>query len=294
MKALKLSVKLAVVIGVCLPADVARPVEVLVLRVFVPYDLTAPPCIARTGWNSQAMFHNTTDATQVVQFLGVSNGTARPNAQQLTLAPHQTVTVRGSDQILHWDPAGLTPLWVNRLDAPDGVIVASRLEAAILQPDSDGSSQVPCTAKEIDYIGLPLPVVRSAVAGGVPQYFLGTDVGGKNDLEVTDSRLNIGIYNAGRASATGQVRVYCSSGAALAGGRTDVLLQTDQLAVPPNTVVQKTVLASTAASRCPEAGDAIWHAVVTVDQPSFAYAIGMANGTLPIFAGTAALAYTGQ
>jgi hypothetical protein len=137
-------------------------------------------------------------------------------------------------------------------------------------------------------------MANSLVAAAVPQYFFGTDVGGKNDLEVTDSRLNIGIYNGGAASANVQVRLYCSSLSAPAGSPTDLALKSDEFDVPPNAVVQKTVLTSTSTSQCPVSGDALWHAAVTVDQPSFAYAIGMANGSLPTFPGVVALTYTGN
>jgi hypothetical protein len=281
------------VLSFLLPTALASGTEVRVVRFFVPYELGAPPpCVPRTGWSSETVFHNTTDTEKIVRFLGVSNGTARSDARSLILAPHKTVAIRGSDQFLHWDPADFTPLWVDDLDVPDGVIVANRVESNIFQPDNADPLHMPCTGKEIDYGGLPLPVVKSPVAAGVPQYFLGTDVGGKNGLEVTDARLNIGIYNAGGAPANAQVRIYCSSLAALAGGPTDVLLQSDHFEVPPNAIVQKTVLASTTASKCPDSGAALWHAIVTVDQPSFAYAIGLANGTLPTFPGTVALTYT--
>jgi len=84
-----------------------------IVRVFVPYELTAPPCVVRTGWGSQTIFHNATDATQVVRFLGVSNGSARPNTQALTACASPDSTVTGND--LHWDPVGVRTLWVNDL-----------------------------------------------------------------------------------------------------------------------------------------------------------------------------------
>lgn len=68
---------------------------------------------------------------------------------------------------------------------------------------------------------------------------------------------------------------------------------TDQFQIPANAVVQKTVLGSTLATACPVAVG-FWYATITVDQPSFAYAIGLANGRLPTFPGVVALAYTGD
>lgn len=278
---------------ICLGAE-ARAADVRVVRVFIPYELTAPPCVSRVGWSSQTTFHNTSETVQAVRLVAVSNGEPRPDAQVLILRPHQTVAVLGIDRPLHWNPVSFTPLWVNRLDVPDGVIVANRVEASIFEPYADDPLLLPCAGEEVDYIGLDLPVVKSLVPAGSPQYFFGTDVGGRNGLDVTDARLNIGVYNGGADAATAQVRVYCSSLADLSGVRTDLLLQTDRFAIASDTLLQKTVLASTAAARCQEAGSAMWHAVVTVDRPSFTYAIGMANGVLPRFMGTAPLAYTGQ
>jgi len=74
----------------------------------------------------------------------------------------------------------------------------------------------------------------------------------------------------------------------------DALLQADQFTIPANAVVQKTVLSSTQIAKCPFAGESVWYAIVTVDQPSFAYAIGLANDTLPKFPGVVALTYTGN
>ena len=89
----------------------------------------------------------------------------------------------------------------------------------------------------------------------------------------------------------GIVRVYCGR---TAPGSTapDSLVLTDQLSIPPQSVLQKTVLPSSQGAPCPTVG--FWYATVTVDQPSFAYAIGLANGTLPTFPGTVALTYTGN
>jgi hypothetical protein len=271
--------------------------DVRVVRFYVLPEPTAPPCVTRTGWYSQTVFHNTTETAQVVRFLGVSNGDAQPNAKPLTIAAHQTGTLNGTDTQLNWEPAQssrLTALWVNYLDAPTGVIVANRVASSIFQPDSPDVTHLPCTGTQTNYIGLPLPVFSAFAPAGVSQYFLGTDVGSDpagND--VIDSRLNIGVYNGGSSPASAQVRVYCSRLGA-SSGFSDALLQTDQFAIPANSLGQKTVLASTLAARCPNAGQALWYAVVTVDQPSFAYAIGISNGTLPKFPGTVALTYTGN
>jgi hypothetical protein len=259
-------------------------------------EITAPPCVARTSWLSQTVFHNATEASQVVRFLGVSNGDVQTGAQSLQLAPGQTVALYPGDQQLKWEPAQFNPLatlWVNRLDVPAGVIVANRVLSSIFQPpEGTDPGHLPCTGKQTIYAGLPLPVFSSLIPAGVPQYFLGTDVGSEAGLEVTDARLNIGVYNGGPSPATAQVRIYCSRLNSL--DPSDTLLQTDQFAIPANAIAQKTILASTLGARCPVAGLSFWYATVAVDKSSFAYAIGLANGTLPKFPGTVALTYTGN
>jgi hypothetical protein len=283
-------------VGICGFSAATTATEIRVVRFFVQPELTVPPCVARTSWSSQTTFHNTTDAPQVVGFLGVSNGDVQVGAQSLQLAPRQTVALYPGDQQLKWEPAQFNPLatlWVNRLDVPLGVIVANRVVASIFEPPvGTDPGHLPCTGTQTAFAGLPLPVVSSLTAPGVPQYFLGTDVGSKAGNEPIDGRLNIGVYNGGASAATAEVRVFCTRIDSLTAS--DTLLQADQVVIPANAVAQKTVLASTLASRCPNPGLSLWYATATVDQPSFAYAIGLANGTLPKFPGTVALTYTGN
>ena len=290
--------RIASLIVVCGPVAAAWAADVRVVRFFVQPELNAPPCVPRTGWYSQTVFHNTTETAQIVRFLGVSNGNAQANPQPLTIAAHQTLTILGTDSLLNWEPAQsstlLTVLFANHLDVPAGVIVANRVASSVFQPDSPDVTHLPCTGTLTNSIGLPLPVFSAFAPAGISQYFLGTDVGADPaGIDVTDSRLNIGVYNGGSSPATAQVRIYCSH-LGTSSPFSDALLQTDQFTIPANSVGQKTVLASTQAARCPVAGQALWYAVVTVDQPSFAYAIGLANGTPPKFPGTVALTYTGN
>jgi len=123
---------------------------------------------------------------------------------------------------------------------------------------------------------------------------LGTDVGSDPaNIAVIDARLNIGVYNGGSVPATAVVKIYCGQPGA-SPSFANALLLADQFQIPANAVAQKTVLASTQSAKCPTAGESFWYATVTVDQPSFAYAIGLANGTLPTFPGVVALTYTGN
>jgi hypothetical protein len=274
-------------------AGVLDATEIRVVRFIVLPNSNPPPCVSVAAWSSETFFHNSTDAVQTVQFLGVSNGSARPNATPLSVPPHQTVKIIGYDPFLNWDPMPGTILFVTRLDVPTGVIVANRVASTVYDVGPD-PTHIPCIGRPTNYAGLPLPVVGTLVPAGTAQYFLGTDVGSDPAAAQLDARLNVGVYNGGTASATATVRVYCGDSGSAAGFPNSLVLS-NQIQIPGNAVIQKTVVASTLLSGCPIGGnESFWYATVTVDQPSFAYAIGLANGALPTFPGTVALTYTGN
>jgi hypothetical protein len=226
----------------------------------------------------------------MVRFVGVSNGEARPNPRPLTIPPRQAISLSGESQ-LDWEPAQTAILWINRLDVPDGVLVANRVQSFFFQPDHP---ETPCTGRTIRYAGLPLPVFSALIPAGKTQYFLGTDVGSNpSNIGITDARLNIGVYNAGSVAATATVKIYCGSPGA-DPGFPNSLLVTASIRPSANGVLQQTVLGSTQAAGCFTAGNSFWYATVTVDQPSFAYAIGLSNESPPKFPGTVALTYTGN
>jgi hypothetical protein len=265
-------------------ASVLGATEVRIVRFATVPGLGASPCDPLVGWFSQTLFHNSTDTVQTIRFLAVSNGEPNENPKPLSVPPHQTVSIQGAQSILNWEPKQPTTLWVNALDVPLGVVVANRVQAGVSHP---------CANQHPTYAGLPLPITSTLVPPGVNQYFLGTDTGTESSDQITDARLNVRVFNSGLASAMATVKVYC-------GFPTtdhpfpDKLLQTAQFQVPANTVVQETVMGSTQAAKCPSPGESFWYATVTVDQPSFAYAIGLTNGVLPTFPGNVALAYTGN
>ena len=281
-----------ILIAVLLLAPTLGATEVRVVRFLVQPDFNPPPCTSTVGWYSETFFHNSTDAFQTVRFLGVSNGPTGPNPRPLTVPPHQTMEITGRYSP-GWEPVPGTILWVNRLDVPSGVIVANRVASSIFHPSSD-TTGVPCHGRLANYAGLPLPVFTALIPAGKTQYFLGTDVGSDPALErITDARLNIGVYNGGSVGASAVVKVYCGD-PDLDHSLSDTLIETSQIQIPADSIVQRTALASTETAGCPTAPKSFWYATVTVDQPSFAYAIGLANGKLPIFPGAVALTYTGN
>jgi hypothetical protein len=279
---LQRSVLAAALVAVVAVASSLQAAEFRVVRFYTVPGFGASPCDPLVGWFSQTLFHNSTDAAQTVRFLGVSNGSPGPNPRPLTVPPHQTVSIQGMRSTLGWEPVQPTFLWVNTLDVPTGVVVANRVESGV---------SYPCANNHPTYAGLPLPTVTALVPAGTTQYFLGTDTGTQSNDQVTDARLNIGVFNGGLGSATATVKVYCGF-PATDHPFPDTLLQTTQFQAPVNTVVQTSVMSSTQAAGCPSPGESFWYATVTVDQPSFAYAIGLTNGALPTFPGNVALAYT--
>ena len=64
----------------------------------------------------------------------------------------------------------------------------------------------------------------------------------------------------------------------------DPLLQAVTVQVPAHSVIQTTVVATTAVTQCPiSIGAAPYHVIVTSDQPGFSYVTGVSNEVLPKF-----------
>ena len=123
-----------------------------------------------------------------------------------------------------------------------------------------------------------MPVVQTLTSAGVPQVHLGTDIGSA-DLGGTpgNGRTNVGIYNAGSvaASATVELRRACDG----------VLVASQAVAIPANSIVQL-VGFSSVFQGCTAIDTAAFesYVVVTVDQPSFSYAVTLSNDRPPFAA----------
>lgn len=264
----------------------AREVWVVRVRTFFASDF--PPCKPLVAWHSHLIFTNTTAQEQTVRVLAASNGSGlRPDVRPLVVPPARTMSVRGVFPLdLHWEPAGRTDneqlFWVNKIDLPDGVLIGTRAESEMAEPTQVGP---PCPTRNFLSAGLPLPVVRQLVPAGTPQYHLGVDVGDHvNTGFQSDVRFNVGIFNAAASSALVQVQVRCSAATAALQTGPDPTITTTTLTVPPNTLVQHTVLPSTRSQRCTLGGAANpHHVIVTSDQPGFSYAVGLDNERLPRF-----------
>ncbi len=267
--------------------------QIWVVQFQTQFPFEPPLCDAFYAWQSRLLLTNTTDLPQTVRLMSVSNGPVRADARDLTLAPHHTTEILGdSPTDPHWAPdasRSVAPIWVDQLEVPDGVVVSDRGEVFINQPAA-GSTSPPCEFEASVSGGLSLQVVNALVPGGTSQYHLGTDVG---DAAITgtpriDARINVGVYNAGTVPALATVQIRCSDSVAAPEVANDVdpLIMTVQIAVPPNSVVQKTVLPSMVeAAPCKYGFPSPYHVIVTSDQPGFSYAAALKNGSLPLFVG---------
>ena len=108
--------------------------DIWVVQFQTPFPDVIPPCQTLVSWHSHLLFHNPTEQDAEVKLLDVSNGGKQLGTANLTVSPHRTASVRGLDPAtLKWNPPDDIPLWVNRLDVPEGFVVANRVEAQIAE-----------------------------------------------------------------------------------------------------------------------------------------------------------------
>ena len=262
----------------------AREIWVVQFRTHFP-DVTSS-CQTAYYWQSHLMLSNTTNQPLTVSLLSVSNGVRRADARDLVVLPHHTVSLKGyAPGGPHWQPdvpETIAAIWVNKLEVPDGIVVADRGEIFLIEPIG-GSPTPPCVSGATVRAGLPFRVVEQLTPAGIAQYHLGVDIG---DAVIgaprLDARINLGVFNASSEPANATVQVRCSSPSLLETGA-DPVLATIELAIPPNALVQQTVLPSSVGVSCEIAGPLIFNVIVTSSQPGFSYAAALSNQTLPRF-----------
>lgn len=229
------------------------------------------PC-TYLSYRDELIFRNGGPTSAAVRLLGVSNGIARAT-HELMLKPQEVHSTEGdaAGVAASWAPDPQPLLWVARLEVPDAVQLVSRLLVpAYLAFGCDGGSGRPLRT----YAGIRMPVVRQLIAPGVAQVHLGTDIGGDSGEMADDGRTNVGVYNAGSMAATAIVE--------FRRGCDGVLIASRSAAIPPNTIVQLNGFPF-APQGCSAINTAAYeaYAVVTVDQPSFSYAITLSNQRPP-------------
>jgi hypothetical protein len=228
------------------------------------------PCTYLT-YRDELIFYNSTPTEAAINLVGVSNGPA-PSPRALAIEAGSVRSSEGdSAAAASWAPDPQPLLWVARLDVPNGVEVVSRLLVPAGAITGCGGSPGGLTRT---YAGIRMPVVHQLTAPGVPQVHLGTDIGGDAAGTADDGRTNVGVYNASSAAATAAVELRRGCDGAVVASRLTT--------IPPNTIVQINGLPA-AFQGCSATRTASYesYVVVTVDQPSFSYAITLSNQRPP-------------
>lgn len=244
----------AVVLGFFLVPIAASGGDVWVLRGFV----ATPPCPAAKviSWTADAVLHNLTEHDETVRIVDVSNdglGTGRVVAVPAG-------TARGVQRSLG-DFSPTSPLWITHLDVPDEIVVDGRLE--YLYNDCSLKPQL------TDALGKwATPVFRQLVPSGRKSVHPGVDLGAQN------TRLNVGIYNAGTSTATASVEVFRSA-------CPEQPPAAHVISIPAKTLIQTTILSLPPQCQGFTVSGWVAHAVVTVDQPSLSYAVALSNVVEP-------------
>jgi hypothetical protein len=240
------------------------------------------------SWHDKLYFFNSNPEAVSVKLLGVSNGPLNPYAQDITVPAGSLFAANVSAPPVSWDPCVSScpvTIFVARVDVPDGVLMSSRLE--VVSSEVFASDSVCPLGGPLDFIpgefaGVPLPVRRELTPTAVRQYHLGIDAGSAGfGAAAADARTNIGIYNQASVTANGTIETR--------RGCDDMVIERRVVTIPPNSIVQFNGLSSNT-SGCGAGIKAPRHtayAIVTVDQPSFSYAITLRNDLPPKFAGTA-------
>ncbi len=244
--------------------------EAYVIRFASSGGLLKSPC-TYVLWRDHLTFHNTKAESATIRLLGVSNGNMTPSPAELVVLAGRTSS-QNVILLSSWVPRvdGVPPyLWVNRLDVPDGVLVASRAEPAEIM----GSPCFPGLSNLV-HGSLALPVYRSLVEPNRPQIHLRSDLGSDEFGVAAPSRINVGIYNAGssEASASIELRRACDDG----------VVERRVVTIPTNTIQQFFGFTNPRVS-CAGGSEPPYptYVVVTVNQPSFSYAITLSNEIPP-------------
>jgi hypothetical protein len=214
-----------------------------------------------TGWQDELLLHNPTSSGKTIRLLATTFG-GISRIGEVIIPPGKTVsTLTDAGHRLGGDPFGFV-LVVNKLDVPQGVVIASRADV-YGPPIRCGGGPPP--GLNHSFGNLPLPVFRSLVAPNERQIHLPTDLG------IQRRRTNVIVYNAGTSPATARVE--------LRAGCDDSLLAEQFVTIPSNSVVQVTGLADEPERLCSAANTTLFtrYVAVTVDQPSLSHVTTISN-----------------
>ena len=151
----------------------------------------AGPCLG-LQWEADTLLLNTLPAPAVVRLVSVSDGTdsiPEPD-RELIVPPGQTLSLNRNTA---WHQPDV-PLFVLRLDVPEGVLIEGVLNLGT--GSGDGCPLPPAPDSSAAYGTIHLPHFRALVPANQKQIHLGTTLGGN------PARNNVGIYNAAATPAT--------------------------------------------------------------------------------------------
>lgn len=251
------------------PCVLAEEVRVLFVDALGGED-PVNPCF-RLWWKSDVLFFNRSQEALPVVLLGVSNGGQTAPGQSITLPPHTAVSLFLHEAWRQWHPTR-GPISVLRLDVPPAVTVSPHLNLTRLDDCvSDGGFNA-------EYGALSLPLFRSLAPASEPQVHLLADRGSM------PARINVGVFNAGIVAASAHV--------ALHDACTDNVVETRDVSIPPDTLVQiEGLKAHFNIVTCPNGGISFpalpkayaWanYIVVTVSESSLSYVSSIADDQFP-------------
>ncbi len=205
-------------------------------------------------WKDTLVFRNDGPTDARIQLLSVSNGGILRPPGVMPIVPAGRTFAFPDD----WQPASESPVWVVKLDVPDGVTVKSRVNAFSYRCAGPQPSGDP------DLGALSLPVFDHLTPAGSRQVHLGADIGSQPSV------VNVGVYNDAdvSASATIEIRQVCD----------DSIRESRTVAVPAKALVQLSGIGGTGTD-CAAIPDGSpfnhWmrYVVVTIDQPGLSYIV---------------------
>lgn len=222
-------------------------------------------------WSTDGFFYNSALSEARIRLLGVSNGALDPSAPTEFAVPSRSSTsLTRANLDSAWRPRNNDPLWVLRLDVPDGVVVD---DALFVRGWSQLSPNPTFNPIDFKYGKIRLPAFSALTPPNQPQISLVTSLG---DPAFIPSHSNVAIYNGGAtvANATIEVRRHCD----------DAVVSSKNVTVPANTIIQFANVP--AAGSCAEYSRVVppsgVYTVVTVDQPSFSFVSTLANNSNPL------------
>jgi len=217
-----------------------------------------------TLWTGDTILYNSNNAPVTVNQVNWSDRVTLllrpPTVQKFTIPAHGTIALSKPRADFLID-APNTPLWIDELDVPEGVLVQGRIEVGASLCNVSPPIFGPVNGK------LTAPVFRSLAAANSVQRHIGTDLG------LVDARVNVGIFNAGTTNATAHVEVRRACD--------DAILQQQTISLDPNALRQVSLNVGAPSGSC----ESYWvtNTIVTVDQPSLSFVSTISNNkTQPI------------